>query len=246
MSILRRDEIITRWNLIPVVHPVSVLLGMGISRRNASPWNRERDPVDASTHAHISMGVSYLGTSTSAGKGEHPRLIQRGINVWPFWEGHAPARPQTARLWTQAQRIASLPSRPLMGRGEVESWLKHGDDVFSQPPFVSDETGFCVFRGKKKTYDDMIELQPSASLGTLRVVVFGCGDRECREWVKPPREPHAIQTVRSCNRYATCLTCSSSLSGSSLPISRFSRSPRLIPSRSPFFCCLSFWAYSCP
>ena len=200
MSILRRDEIITRWNLIPVVHPVSVLLGMGISRRNASPWNRERDPVDASTHAHISMGVSYLGTSTSAGKGEHPRLIQRGINVWPFWEGHAPARPQTARLWTQAQRIASLPSRPLMGRGEVESWLKHGDDVFSQPPFVSDETGFCVFRGKKKTYDDMIELQPSASLGTLRVVVFGCGDRECREWVKPPREPHAIQTVRSCNR----------------------------------------------
>jgi len=230
MSILRRDEIITRWNLIPVVHPVSVLLGMGISRRNASPWNRERDPVDASTHAHISMGVSYLGTSTSAGKGEHPRLIQRGINVWPFWEGHAPARPQTARLWTQAQRIASLPSRPLMGRGEVESWLKHGDDVFSQPPFVSDETGFCVFRGKKKTYDDMIELQPSASLGTLRVVVFGCGDRECREWVKPPREPHAIQTVRSCNRYATCLTCSSSLSGSSLPISRFSRSPRPYPS----------------
>ena len=77
----------------------------------------------------------------------------------------------------------------------------------------------------------MIELQPSASLGTLRVVVFGRGDRECREWVKPPREPHAIQTVRSCNRYATCLTCSSSLSGSSLPISRFSRSPRLIPSR---------------
>ena len=43
------------------------------------------------------------------------------------------------------------PSRPLMGRGEVESWLKHGDDVFSQPPFVSDETGFCVFRGKKHT-----------------------------------------------------------------------------------------------
>ena len=106
----------------------------------------------------------------------------------------------------------------------------------------------------------MIELQPSASLGTLRVVVFGRGDRECREWVKPPREPHAIQTVRSCNRYATCLTCSSSLSGSSLPISRFSyplllcpspdspdlhghtprtltprfsRSPRLIPSRFP-------------
>ena len=104
----------------------------------------------------------------------------------------------------------------------------------------------------------MIELQPSASLGTLRVVVFGRGDRECREWVKPPREPHAIQTVRSCNRYATCLTSSSSLSGSSLPISRFSyplllcsspdspdlhghtprtltprfsRSPRLIPSR---------------
>ena len=29
MSVLRRDEIITRWNLIPVVHPVSVLLGMG-------------------------------------------------------------------------------------------------------------------------------------------------------------------------------------------------------------------------
>ena len=76
----------------------------------------------------------------------------------------------------------------------------------------------------------MIELQPSASLGTLRVVVFGRGDRECREWVKPPREPHAIQTVRSCNRYATCLTCSSSLSGSSLPISRFSRSPRAYPS----------------
>ena len=152
------------------------------------------------------------------------------IHVWPRWEGRASARPQTARLWTRAQRIASLPSRPLMGRGEVESWLKHGDDVFSQPPFVSDETGFCVFRGKK-TYDDMIELQPSESLGTLRVVVFGRGDRECREWVKPPREPHAIQTVRSCNRYATCLTCSSSLSGSSLPISRFSRSPRLIPSR---------------
>lgn len=43
------------------------------------------------------------------------------------------------------------PSRPLMGRGEVESWLKHGDDVFSQSPFVSDETGFCVFRGKKHT-----------------------------------------------------------------------------------------------
>ena len=76
----------------------------------------------------------------------------------------------------------------------------------------------------------MIELQPSASLGTLRVVVFGRGDRECREWVKPPREPHAIQTVRSCNRYVTCLTCSSSLSGSSLPISRFSRSPRPYPS----------------
>ena len=28
MSVLRRDEIITRWNLIPVVHPVSVLWGM--------------------------------------------------------------------------------------------------------------------------------------------------------------------------------------------------------------------------
>ena len=172
------------------------------------------------------MGVSYLGASMSAGKGEHPRLIQRGINVWSLWEGRAPVRPQMVRLWTRAQRIATLPSRPLMGRGEVESWLKHGDDVFSQPPFVSDETGFCVFRGKK-TYDDMIELQPSASLGTLRVVVFGRGDRECREWVKPPREPHAIQTVRSCNRYATCLTCSSSLSGSSLPISR---SPRPYPS----------------
>ena len=87
----------------------------------------------------------------SAGKGEHPRLIQRGINVWTRWEGRAPARPQTVRLWTRAQRIATLPSRPLMGRGEVESWLKHGDDVFSQPPFVSDETGFCVFRGKKHT-----------------------------------------------------------------------------------------------
>ena len=140
-------------------------------------------------------GIFSLGASTSAGKGEHPRLIQRGINVWPRWEGRASARPQTARLWTRAQRIATLPSRPLMGRGEVESWLKHGDDVFSQPPFVSDETGLCVFRGKKKTYDDVIELQPSASLGTLRVVVFGRGDRECREWVKPPREPHAIQTV---------------------------------------------------
>ena len=187
-------------------------------------------------------GIFSLRASTSAGKGEHPRLIQRGINVWSLWEGRAPVRPQMVRLWTRTQRIATLPSRPLMGRGEVESWLKHGDDVFSQPPLVSDETVFCVFRGKK-TYDDMIELQPSASLGTLRVVVFGRGDRECREWVKPPREPHAIQTVRSCNRYATCLTCSSSLSGSSLPISR---SPRLIPSRSPFFCCLSFWAYSCP
>ena len=75
-------------------------------------------------------GIFSLGASTSAGKGEHPRLIQRGINVWPFWEGRAPARPQTARLWTRAQRIATLPSRPLMGRGEVESWLKHGDDVF--------------------------------------------------------------------------------------------------------------------
>ena len=91
----------------------------GISRRNASPWNRERDPVDASTRAHISMGVSYLGASTSAGKGEHPRLIQRSINVWSLWEGRAPARPQTARLWTRAQRITSLPSRPLMGRGET-------------------------------------------------------------------------------------------------------------------------------
>ena len=90
------------------------------------------------------------GTSTFDPEG-HPRLIQRGVNVWPFWEGRAPARPQTARLWTRAQRIATLPSRPLMGRGEVESWLKHGDDVFSQSPFVSDETGFCVFRGKKHT-----------------------------------------------------------------------------------------------
>ena len=76
--------------------------------------------MDTSTRAHISMGVSYLGASTSAGKGEYPRLIQRGINVWPFWEGRAPARPQTARLWTRAQRIATLPSRPLMGRGEID------------------------------------------------------------------------------------------------------------------------------
>ena len=29
----------------------------------------------------------------------------------------------------------------------------------------------------------MIELQPSASLGTLRVIVFGRGDREYREKV---------------------------------------------------------------
>ena len=107
----------------------------------------------------------------------------------------------------------------------VEAW---GRRLFTISFCVRRNWFLCV-RGKK-TYDDMIELQPSASLGTLRVVVFGRGDRECREWVKPPREPHAIQTVRSCNRYATCLTCSSSLSGSSLPISRFSRSPRAYPS----------------
>ena len=59
-------------------------------------------------------------------------------------------------------------------------------------------------------------------------------------------EPHAIQAVRSCNRYAVFLTCSISLSGSSLLISRFSRSPRPNPSRFPFFCDWSFWAYSRP
>ena len=157
MSVLRRDEIITRWNLIPVVHPASVLWGMW-------DFTSERIAVKSRTgscgrfhpRTHFYGGILFggifsLGASTSAGKGEHPRLIQRGINVWPRWEGRAPARPQTARLWTRAQRIATLPSRPLMGRGEVESWLKHGDDVFSQPPFVSDETGFCVFRGKKHT-----------------------------------------------------------------------------------------------
>ena len=72
----------------------------------------------------------------------------------------------------------------------VEAW---GRRLFTTS-FCVRRNRFCVFRGKK-TYDDMIELQPSASLGTLRVVVFGRGDRECREWVKPPREPHAIQTV---------------------------------------------------
>ena len=116
------------------------------------------------------------------------------IHVWPLWEGRASARPQTARLWTRTQRIAALPSRPLMGRGEVESWLKHGDDVFPNLLLCPTKPVFVCFV-VKKTYDDMIELQPSASLGTLRIVVFGRGDRECREWVKPPREPHAIQTV---------------------------------------------------
>ena len=57
-------------------------------------------------------------------------------------------------------------------------WLKHrgGDDIFSQPPSVSGEAGFCVFCGKK-THDGMVELQSSASLGTLRNAIRDCPAR---------------------------------------------------------------------
>ena len=84
MSVLRRDEIITRWNLIPVVHPVSVLWGMwdftseriAVKSRTGS-CGRFHPP----THFYGGIlfgGIFSLGASTSAGKGEHPRLIQRG------------------------------------------------------------------------------------------------------------------------------------------------------------------------
>ena len=54
-------------------------------------------------------------------------------------------------------------------------WLKHrgGGGIFSQPPSVSGEAGFCVFCGKK-TNDGTVELQSSASLGTLRNAIRDC------------------------------------------------------------------------
>ena len=54
-------------------------------------------------------------------------------------------------------------------------WLKHrgGGGIFSQPPSVSGEAGFCVFCGKK-THDGTVELQSPASLGTLRNAIRDC------------------------------------------------------------------------
>ena len=55
-------------------------------------------------------------------------------------------------------------------------WLKHRDDIFSQPPSVSGEAGFRVFCGKK-TNDGTVELQSSVSLGTLRNTIRDCPPR---------------------------------------------------------------------
>ena len=89
MSVLRRDEIITRWNLIPVVHPVSVLWGMW-------DFTSERIAVKSRTgscgrfhpRTHSLLGGILL-TFPLQGRGAQPRLGGRDVLWWerPLREG---------------------------------------------------------------------------------------------------------------------------------------------------------------
>ena len=83
-------------------------------------------------------------------------------------------------LWPRVGGLADCGGKTRRSASPVTGlWLKHrgGGGIFSQPPSVSGEAGFCVFCGKKKTNDGTVELQSSVSLGTLRNTIRDCPPR---------------------------------------------------------------------